>query len=341
MVRFFTLFLAMYCDSERDLMTLKAVVTGGAGFMGSSLCAALAIKGWDVTIFDNLTVGSRENVNSILRDADESRIHLVVGDCTQLVGVQRATRDCDAIFHFAANPEARIELNDPRECFRQNVIATHNVLESFRESKANLIVFPSTSAVYGRAKILPTREDYAPLEPISVYGASKLADEAMVSAYCHSFDKQGIILRFVNVLGPRSTHGVVSDFVRRLRNNPNELSILGDGTQNKSYLYIDDCVKAIQSSVDSAKAPVEVFNVGSEDQIDVEGIARTIVDTIGLKNVRFRFVGGPGDGSGWVGDVKNMLLDISRLKLRGWKPMHNSQESIRLTVKCLLETKPI
>ena len=221
------------------------------------------------------------------------------------------------------------------------MLATHNVLEAFRESKADMMVFASTSAVFGRATILPTPEDYAPLEPISVYGASKLAGEAMVSSYCHAFARQGIILRFANVLGPKSTHGVVTDFFRRVRYNSEELPILGDGTQNKSYLYIDDCVEAIQTSVNAAKAPVEVFNVGSEDQISVKDVATTIIETIGLKTVTFKFTGGSCDGSGWVGDVKNMFLDIRRLKSNGWKPVHNSRESIELTVKHLLEREPI
>lgn len=320
---------------------MKAVVTGGAGFIGSGLCEELINQGWDVTVFDNLSVGSRKNLSTLTKEPDAFRVKLVVGDCTNREEVERAVRDCDVLFHFAANPEVRMELNDPRECYRQNVLATHNVLEAFRTSRAKLIVFASTSTVYGRAKTFPTPEDYSPLEPISFYGASKLAGEAMLSSYCHSFDRQGIILRFANILGPRSTHGVVNDFILKLRQNPSELQVLGDGTQTKSYLYIDDSVSAILATIKDPRNPVEVFNVGSEDQISVREIATTICNEMNLKAVRVTLAGGLSDGSGWIGDVKNMLLDISRLKSRGWKPKHTSRESIELTVRARVRSYKI
>jgi len=312
---------------------LKALVTGGAGFIGSSLCEALLTAGWEVRAFDNLTVGSRKNVSQLLHGPDKRRFEIVAGDCTISEQIRKAVRDCDALFHLSANPEVRMELNNPQQCYRQNVYATYCVLEALRKSKASTVIFASTSTVYGRARTFPTREDYAPLEPISLYGASKLAGEAMVSAYCHSFDRHGIVLRFANILGPRSTHGVVNDFVRRLIQDPSELQILGDGNQTKSYLYIDDAVDAILSSVISARGPIEVFNVGSIDQISVSEIATTVAETMRLGEVKLSLSGGQSDGSGWLGDVKNMLLDISKLTARGWTPRHNSRESIELTVR--------
>ena len=316
---------------------MKALVTGGAGFIGSSLCEALISAGWEARAFDNFTVGSRKNIGPLSHGTGKSRFEIVSGDCTSPAQIRKAARDCDTLFHLAANPEVRMELNNPRQCYRQNVYATYCVLEAFRTSKASTIVFASTSTIYGRAKTFPTPEEYAPLEPISLYGASKLAGEAMVSAYCHSFDKQGIVLRFANILGPRSTHGVVNDFVRRLIRNPRELQILGDGTQTKSYLYVDDTVDAILSAVKASCSPIEVFNVGSIDQISVREIAATVVDTMGLKAVSFNLSGGQSDGSGWLGDVKNMLLDISKLKARGWTPGHDSRESIQLTVRSRIQ----
>jgi len=316
---------------------LKALVTGGAGFIGSSLCGALLTGGWEVRAFDNLTVGSKKNISPLLAGPGKSRFEIVVGDCTDLDQIRKAVRDCDILFHLAANPEVRMELNNPQQCYRQNVYATYCVLEALRTSKASMVIFASTSTVYGRAKTIPTGEDYAPLEPISLYGASKLAGEAMVSAYCHSFDRHGIVLRFANILGPRSTHGVVNDFVRRLMRNPRELQILGDGNQTKSYLYIDDAVDAILSSVKAARGPIEVFNVGSIDQISVNEIATTVVETMRLGKVKLSLSGGQSDGSGWLGDVKNMLLDISKLKARGWTPRHNSRESIELTVRSRMQ----
>lgn len=316
---------------------MKALVTGGAGFIGSSLCEALLTAGWEVRALDNLTVGSKKNISQLVHGPGKSRFEIVTGDCTRPSQVRKAVRDCDTLFHLAANPEVRMELNNPEQCYRQNVYATYCVLEAFRTSKASTIVFASTSTIYGRATTFPTPEEYAPLQPISLYGASKLAGEAMVSAYCHSFDRRGVVLRFANVLGPRSTHGVVNDFVRKLVRNPRELQILGDGNQTKSYLYIDDAVDAILSSVKASRSPIEVFNVGSIDQISVTEVASTVVETMGLKDVRFNLSGGQSDGSGWLGDVKNMLLDISRLKDRGWKPKHNSRESIRLTVQSRIQ----
>jgi UDP-glucose 4-epimerase len=314
---------------------LKAVVTGGAGFIGSSLCEALVGEGWDVIAYDNMSVGRRHNLSG-LNKTPRTTFKIVSGDCTRIEKVSQIIRDCDAVFHFAANPEVRMELNNPSQCFRQNVYATYCALEAFAASKAKIFVFASTSAVYGDAKLRPTSEDYAPMEPISIYAGSKLAGEAMVSSYCHTFNKQGIVLRFANVLGPRSTHGVVRDFVTRLVKNPRELQILGDGQQVKSYTYIDDCANAIMLSLRTSGDPVQVFNVGSEDQISAIEIGRTVVDAMDLKNVKFKLAGGLSDGRGWVGDVKNMLLDISRLKTRGWRPTHDSRESVRLTVQALV-----
>ena len=314
---------------------MKAVVTGGAGFIGSSLCEDLIGKGWNVIAYDNMSVGRRQNLSDLI-GVPRKKFKLVSGDCTRIARVKQIIRDCDVVFHFAANPEVRMELNNPSQCFQQNVSATYCALEAFATSNAKTFVFASTSAVYGDAKLRPTPEDYAPMEPISIYAGSKLAGEAMVSSYCHTFNKLGIILRFANVLGPRSTHGVVRDFVTRLVEKPRELRILGDGQQVKSYTYIDDCIKAIMVSLGTSKGPVEVFNVGSEDQISAMEIGRTVIDTMGLKNVKLKLAGGLSDGRGWVGDVKNMLLDIRKLKTRGWTPTHDSRESVRLTVQALM-----
>ena len=174
------------------------------------------------------------------------------------------------------------------------------------------------------------------LRPISVYGASKLACEALISAYAHSYGFDAHIYRLANIVGPRSRHGVIVDFVKKLSENPKELEILGDGTQNKSYLYVDDCVKTLLLSLERPFRRFEIFNVGSEDQVDVLTIARIVTEEMGLTNVKFRLRGGLNGGRGWIGDVKNMLLDISKLKKVGWKPRYNSSEAVRLTVKKIL-----
>lgn len=301
----------------------------------------MARSGWEVTIFDNLSAGSKDNLAELIQDSGGNHLKLIVGDCLNPNSLKMAIEDCDVIFHFAANPEVRMEMNSPEQCFQQNVVASHNVLESFRESRAETIVFASTSTVYGEAKTLPTPENYAPMEPISVYGASKLAGEALVSSYCHAFDRHGIILRLANVIGPKSKHGVVCEFMARLLQGARELSILGDGTQNKSYIYIDDCIDAILATMKHVDAPVEVFNVGSEDSLSVKEIAITVGKTMGLPKLEFNFNGGLDDGRGWVGDVKSMLLDVTKLKSIGWTPKLKSRAAVELTAKGILQRRKV
>ena len=312
------------------------MVTGGAGFIGSSLCEALANCGWDLTVLDNLSTGSKKNLDQIVRKARANDLKIIIGDCTRLKSARDALRHCDTIFHLAANPEVRMDRASPVECFQQNVYATYVMLESFRRSTADTVVFASSSTVYGEANVLPTPEGYSPLDPISIYAGSKLGCEALVTSYSHAFGKRAVILRLANVVGPKSGHGVVTDFIARLRHNPLELEILGDGTQTKSYLYIDDCIDAILRALEVSVGPVEVFNVGSQDQVDVKTIAGLVAGEIGLKEVQLRFDRTMQDGRGWPGDIKKMLLDIRKLKSKGWTPKYNSTEAIRMTVRSIL-----
>jgi UDP-glucose 4-epimerase len=320
---------------------LKAAITGGAGFIGSALARSLVLNGWDVSILDNLTSGSKDNLAGISTEERLEEFEFVVGDCRRPGDVRKAIQDADTVLHLAANPEVRMELNSPEVCFEQNIYATYNVLEAFRQSKAETIVFASTSTVYGEAKTIPTPETYSPLEPISVYGASKLAGEALVCSYCHAFGKQGIILRLANVVGPNSKHGVVSEFSKALRKNPKQLLMMGNGTQNKSYVYIDDCIEAVQLIMKSTRDSVAVFNIGSEDSISVKQIGETVVQAMGLTDVQLRLNGGLEDGRGWIGDVKLMLLDVTKLKSFGWIPKFNSQEAIEQTVKGIIQRQEI
>ena len=313
---------------------MRLLVTGGAGFIGSHLCEELVKSGWEVSILDNFSSGHRDNIQHLL-DTSSDRVHLFVGDCTNIQDLVKAFRGVDVVFHFAANPEVRLELTDPQTCFRQNVYATYLILEQMRNSNAGKVVFASTSTVYGDARVVPTPENYGPLKPISVYGASKLASEALIMAYAHSYNFDALILRFANIIGPRSKHGVIFDFIKKLRQNSRELEILGDGTQRKSYLYIDDCISAILVAFDSMRKGVEVLNVGSEDQISVREIAEIVAEEMDSKDARFRFTGGVDGGRGWVGDVKNMLLDVARLKAKGWKPTYGSRKAVKLTARAI------
>jgi UDP-glucose 4-epimerase len=313
---------------------MKTLVTGGAGFIGSHLTEALLKKGYSVSVLDNLSSGHRQNLSSIQHSYD---LNFIAGDCRSPSDIERALKNVDTVFHFAANPEVRLDLANPKTCYEQNIEATYVLLQSIRRSNVKTIVFASSSTVYGEATIIPTPENYGPMKPISIYGASKLACEALISSYCYSFKKTGVILRPANMIGPRSTHGVMLDFIRKLEKNPKELEILGDGTQTKSYLYIDDCIDAIMKAYESTQGPVEIYNIGSEDQTNVTEIAHTIINEMKLKNVKLKYTGGVDGGRGWIGDVKNMLLDVSKLKKQGWKPKLNSQQAVQETAEHLIK----
>ena len=309
---------------------MKVLVTGGAGFIGSHFIDALVRRGDEIVCLDNFSSGRREFIEHNL-----SRMEVVKGDLVKREDIRKAIGGCDAVFHIAANPDVRSGARDTKTQFDNNIVATYNLLEEMREEGITKIAFTSSSTVYGEADIIPTPENYGPLIPISIYGASKLASEALIASYCHTFEMEGVIYRFANVVGPRSTHGVIYDFIKKLRANPEELEILGDGTQKKSYLYIDDCIDAMLFGFERAKERVEIYNIGSEDWTEVRRIADIVSEEMGLKP-KYRFTGGK-DGRGWKGDVKFMRLDISKLKERGWKPRYGSDDAVRMTARWLIE----
>jgi UDP-glucose 4-epimerase len=317
------------------LLREKILITGGAGFIGSHLVNALMKQNAEVSVLDNLSGGNIANIKQWLNDQNFSFIQ---SDLLNKKETLKAVKDYAVIFHFAANPEIRLSSVEPDVHFDQNTIATFNLLEAARKSGVTkTFIFTSSSTVYGDASQIPTPEDYAPLEPISVYGASKLASEALIMAYAHTYGFNGVIYRLANIIGSRSRHGIVYDFIEKLHRNPRELEILGDGTQAKSYLYVDDCVEAMLFSSTKASRHVEVFNLGSEDWIDVVSIARIVVEEMGFENMTFRLTRGVDGGRGWKGDVKYMLLAVDRLKSLGWKPKLNSNAAVRKTVKNLLQ----
>jgi len=313
----------------------KVLVTGGAGFIGSHLVDALLRQKTNVNVLDNFSNGTKQNIKQHLNN---NSLKLVKGDLSNKKDVSKALEDCDIVFHLAANPEVRLSSIDPETHFQQNVMATFNLLEATRiTGSVEAFVFTSSSTVYGEPAQIPTPEDYAPLEPISVYGATKLACEALITAYAHTYGFKAIIYRLANIIGSRSQHGAIHDFIKKLRNNPEQLEILGDGTQTKSYLYITDCIEAMLLGLEKAIKRVEIFNLGSEDQINIKAIAQIVVEEMGLKNVKFKLTGGVDGGRGWKGDVKNMLLDVSRLKSIGWKPKLNSEEAVKQATKDLVK----
>jgi len=311
----------------------KILITGGAGFIGSHLVDVLLNRGEEVCVIDNLSTGSIKNIEHWLNNPNFTFIK-----CDLLKPCKRVkVKEFGLIFHFAANPEVRIGSTDPNIHFQQNVVATYNLLELLRRAESRpTLVFASTSTVYGEASKIPTPEDYAPLKPISTYGASKLACEALITAYAYTYNFRAVIYRLANIVGPRSKHGVIYDFVQKLRRNPEMLEILGDGTQTKSYLHVNDCIDAILLGLERSSEQIEIFNVGSDDQVDVKTIAQIIIEEMGLKDVKLTFTGGVDGGRGWKGDVKNMLLDTTKLKTLGWRPKLNSKQAVREAAKSLI-----
>lgn len=306
------------------------VVTGGAGFIGSHLVDSLVKQGDEVIVIDSLVAGRKGTIAGHL---GSGKVKLVQKDLL-LDGWQDALRGADRVYHLAADPDVRQSAMTPDPTFRNNIIATYRVLEGMRANNVPEIVFTSTSTVYGNAAVIPTPEDYGPLEPVSVYGASKLACEALISAYCHSFGMMSWQFRFANIIGARSGHGVITDFVRKLKENEKELEILGDGKQTKSYLEVHECVEAMHFATAHARNTVNTFNIGSEDWIDVKTIADIVTTEMGLKNTRYRFTGG---SQGWVGDVPKMQLAIESLKALGWKPQKGSYESVRIAAQAAVK----
>ncbi len=313
---------------NRDIM-----VTGAAGFIGSHLVDRL-VKDNYVIGYDNLSSGKKEFLEHL---TDDDNFELIVSDIFDEKILDREMERCDMVFHLAADPDVRVGVHDTFVHLEQNIIATYKVLEAMRKNDVKEIVFTSTSTVYGETDIIPTPEDMGPLKPISLYGSSKLGCEALISAYCHTFDMKGFSFRFANVVGPRSTHGVTYDFVNKLKDDPKNLEILGSppGT-TKSYLYITDCIDGMLHATKKADKDVEYFNIGSKDYIDVKTIADIVCKEMGLEDVEYTWTGGAGGGRGWKGDVKTMLLSIDKLESLGWNPEHDSGDAIAKTVRSLL-----
>jgi UDP-glucose 4-epimerase len=315
----------------------RIVVTGGAGFIGSHLVDALMTKGdFLLRVVDDLSSGDSKNLS---RWIDNPCFEFIRGDLKDTEIALKCLDGVDLVFHLAANPDVRLGEVDPSAHFRENLLLTFNVLEAMRKSEnAKRIIFASTSTVYGEANVFPTPEDYGPLLPISIYGAAKLGCEALISSYCHTFGFSGVLLRFANVVGARSKHGVIVDFIEKLNSNPEELEILGDGRQKKSYLHVKDLIGAffvVLHCLDK-NSICQAFNVGSLDQINVKDIAKIVCEVMRIRQPRLRFSNVLGNGRGWKGDVKMMHLSVERLESLGWRPTLTSEEAIRLSCKELL-----
>jgi UDP-glucose 4-epimerase len=314
--------------AQKDVQ--KILVTGGAGFIGSHLVDRLVTDGYEVTVFDNLSSGNKKYIESHL---DKPDFTFLEGDLLDEPVLNKTCSGMDMVYHVAANPDVRLGAQNTKVHFDQNIQATYNLLEAMRKNEVHNLAFTSTSTVYGEATVLPTPENYGPLVPISLYGASKQACEALITSYSHTFDMNCWLFRFANIIGSRSNHGIIFDFINKLRVNPQSLEILGDGKQSKSYLHVSECVKAILFAVENSRDTVNIFNIGSEDTVRATEIGEIVAEEMGFQDVEFTYTGG---SRGWKGDVPKMRLDVEKLKKFGWEPRYTSEECVRDTVRELL-----
>jgi len=303
---------------------MKMLVTGAAGFIGSHLCERLLDDGHEVLGIDNLSAGLLSNLP---RNEHFKFRKLDIRDEKSMLPIAKGT---DYLFHLAADPLVKESAERPVDSFEINARGALNLLESARKHGVKGFAFTSTSAVYGDAVVFPTPEDY-PIEPISNYAASKISAESYVSSYSSTYGIKGTVLRYANIYGPRSTHGVMHDFYFKLKKDPGELFILGNGKQSKSYLYVSDCVEATVLAPRRQKTKFGVFNVGSDTTASVDEIAEEISSLMRLKPKR-KYAGGK---RGWVGDVPKMRLDVRRLKKLGWKPKISLREGMRKYIEWL------
>jgi UDP-glucose 4-epimerase len=314
---------------------MKALVTGGAGCIGSELAAELLARGAQVIVVDNLSSGKIEHIDGLLKD---SRFEFLEADLLQPGAMDAALGGVDMVFHLAANPDVKFSPGDPTDKdLQQNTLVTYNVLEAMRRHRVPKLAFASTSAVYGVAEHLPIPESAPFPKPISLYGATKLACEALISSFQHLFGLQCWIFRFANIVGSKVRkrgRTVISDFIYRLKENPCCLEILGDGRQAKSYLLNAECVDAMLYVVEHARAPLNIYNLGCDDWISVNRIADLVVKAMGLPHVEYRYT---GTEAGWPGDVPRFRLDVTALNHLGWKAGHNSEEAVRIAIDAVFE----
>jgi UDP-glucose 4-epimerase len=308
-------------------------VTGGVGFIGSHLCRALLAEGDQVVALDDLSSGSLSKVADMVGNP---AFQFIKGDCRRREDAAAASKGVARIFHLAAIAEVRPELHRPLEVFERNVLGTQAILEAARSRDVRAFVFASSSTVYGEPAVRPTPEDYSPLEPISLYGSTKLASEALISGYVGTYGLDGVVLRLANVVGEDSRRGVIFDFMTKLKSNSSQLEILGDGSQSKSYLHVEDCVRAFLMVGHGAHG-FEAYNVGSMDQANVRELAALVARSMGVRP-KLHFTGGVDGGRGWKGDVKDMLLDIRKMEGIGWRPALGSLEAVQRAVDGMLKS---
>ena len=308
----------------------KALVTGGLGFIGSHLVDRLLADDWNVVVLDNLLTGRRTNLG---QHRGERRLAVVEGDVRHPKELAKASKGCDAVFHFAAHALMRVSMDDPTADLEHNLAGTINALQAAAANGVPDFVFASTSALYGEAEVSPTPEDYSGTQT-SFYGASKLAGEAFASAFVQFRPMKFWAFRFGTVLGERCRRGAIWDFEHKLKENPRELEILGDGKQVKDYLSVKDCVDGVMLGYEKSSLPVNIFNLGLRERTSVDEVADIVIDVMGLEGVKRRYTGGH---RGWTGDNPVVQLAIERIRALGWRPRSSPKEAIRATAEWTLK----
>ncbi len=308
------------------------LVTGGAGFIGSNMTDRLLSLGHKVTVYDGFITGHRQYLEEASKNPGFNLVEARLEDEDVL---NEAMKGVDFVFHFAANADVRRGLEHPLKDLEQNTVNTARVLEAMRKNNVKRIGFSSTGSVYGEAEVIPTPED-APF-PIqtSLYGASKLAGEGMIESYCEGYDFQGYIFRFVSILGERYPHGHVYDFYKKIKNDPENLFVLGDGHQKKSYLYVGDCIDAILTVIEKSKEKINIYNLGTDEYCEVNDSIRWITKRMGV-DPKLTYSGG---SRGWIGDNPFIYLDTKKVRNLGWKPKYSIEEAVVKTVEYIMKNE--
>ncbi|MDF1761464.1 MAG: NAD-dependent epimerase/dehydratase family protein [Coxiellaceae bacterium] len=318
---------------------MKIFVSGGAGFIGSHLVQRLIDTPniTSIVVYDNFTSGSMSHLSAV---KDHSKLTVVDGDIKHLGMLTDAMRGADRVFHFAANPDIAKAVKQPDIDFWEGTYLTQNILEAMRVNQVGSLLYTSGSGVYGEVPAESFKESFGPCFPISTYGASKLACEALISSYCYMFGMRARAFRFANVVGPKQTHGVGYDFIRRLLDDPSTLRILGDGTQSKSYIYVEDVIRAMLLAAEQlageAQKPMDVFNVATDDYITVTEIADIACNVAQLdtRTVGYQYTGGD---RGWKGDVPCVLFDVEKIKALGWQAQRNARQAIHDSIQSMYQ----
>lgn len=305
-----------------NLQDKKIVVFGGAGFIGSHLAERLMAAGASVTVFDNLKTGRTANLAKIWK---QPGFKFIEADVSNRKKVNETVPGHDIVFHFCDDSDIRSAAAHPDTFVEQNIMGLFYVLEAMRKNGIRTILFPSSTTVFGELANPPASESHGPMIPLNIYGGAKLAAEGLISAWAHTYDFRAVVFRFVGIIGGRMDHGVVHDFVRKLQRDPAQLEILGDGTQRRSFVLVDDCIEAVLFALEKSAKSYNLVHIGNVDQISINETANAICEVMKLKNVKRNYTGGK---VGWKGDVTSNFIATETLSALGWKPPRSSREAV-------------